>query len=422
MSLTFLGMLLGLLVDVLIAARFGAGRSADALIIALSIPLFVDTVTRESAKSSLVPLFVERYETDEAAYWHFVSALLNGAVALGFGAMLLLLAGAPWIVAGVGPGLSAASQAEATRLLRLCAPMVGAAPVITLLSVALNSQERFSAVALRNAAAPAVVALAFAASWDRPDTLLWVAGGYSVGFVIFAAGLFAWCFYTGAYVLRAWPSRGDTQAVWDVVKWPSLGVGTRQVSRLAERAIASLVTAGGVSAYYFAFRIFSAVQTLVGLSVATTSLPELSKLNVRNDLRTMTRALRRRSGIAMGIGGLAALVPLLFSGSVVAFLYGRAAFGGESVEMTSQILFWLSLGIPVHCAMPVLSAGLYARKAYRSVALNMVAVAILNTALAALFAIWMGLVGIALAVVLASVFALVLLNALLSRENIRLVF
>lgn len=423
MSLTFLGMLVGLLVDVLIAARLGTGESADALIIALSFPLFVDTVTRESAKSSLVPLFVERYEElDGRAYWRFVSGMVNGAVVLGVVGTVVTLAAAGWITTALGPGLEPAGQQRATLLLRLGAPMLGAAPAITLLSVVLNSQERFSVVALRNAAAPSVVVVAFALSWNRPDTVLWVAGGYSVGFLLFAALLFRYGFRGGTYVGTAWPSRAQLAELWHAVRWPSLGVGVRQVSRLAERAIASLVVVGGVSAYYFAFRIFSAAQTLVGLSAATTSLPTLSKLNVRNDLQAMSRVLRKRLGLVLGLGTLAALPVLGLAEPIVGVLYGRAAFDAGSVNRTAQILFWLGWAIPLSCATPVLTSGLFARKAYRLVALNMVLAAGVNIALAALFAQWLGLIGIAIGVVLAFVFVFVFLNILLSQQSLYPVF
>ena len=419
MSLTFVGMLVGLLVDVLIAARLGTGQSADALIIALSFPLFVDTVTRESAKSSLVPLFVERYEElDGRAYWRFVSGMLNGAAVLGIVGMAATFAVAEWITTALGPGLEPAGQQRATLLLRLCAPMLGVAPAITLLSVVLNSQERFSVVALRNAAAPSVVVVAFALSWNRPDTVLWVAGGYSVGFVLFAGLLFRYGFRGGMYVWAVWPSRPELVDLWHAVRWPSLGVGVRQVSGLAERAIASLVSIGGVSAYYFATRIFSAVQSLVGISVATTSLPTLSKLNVGNQLQRLAQMLRQRVKAVLVLGGGAALIILLFSESIVALLYGRAAFDAGAVKSTGRILFWLGVGIPVTCATPVLVSGLYAREAYRLVATNMVLSAILNVGVAGLLAYWVGLVGIAAAVVVANTFSFILLNIFLFRVDV----
>ena len=61
MGITFVGMGLSLLVRVLlIPKRFGESDIAVALITALNVVILVDTVVREGAKFSLVPLFVTR--------------------------------------------------------------------------------------------------------------------------------------------------------------------------------------------------------------------------------------------------------------------------------------------------------------------------------------------------------------------------
>src|SRR5688572_32791956 len=59
MSLTFVGLALGFLVDVLIAAKLGTGQTADALVIALTLPILIDTVCRQGSRHSMVPLFIE---------------------------------------------------------------------------------------------------------------------------------------------------------------------------------------------------------------------------------------------------------------------------------------------------------------------------------------------------------------------------
>ena len=78
MVITFAGMGLSLLVRVLlIPKRFGFTATADELTTALTIVLVVDTVVREGAKFSLVPLFVTREkEMTRTAYQRFTNSLL----------------------------------------------------------------------------------------------------------------------------------------------------------------------------------------------------------------------------------------------------------------------------------------------------------------------------------------------------------
>ena len=87
MVITCAGMGLGLLVRVLlIPKRFGFTTTADELITALTIVLVVDTIVREGAKFSLVPLFVTReQEMTHTQYQRFTNSLLFFFISIGLG-------------------------------------------------------------------------------------------------------------------------------------------------------------------------------------------------------------------------------------------------------------------------------------------------------------------------------------------------
>ncbi|NEQ26144.1 MAG: hypothetical protein F6K28_45275, partial [Microcoleus sp. SIO2G3] len=329
MSLTFIGMLLGLLVDVMLAAKLGTSQGADALIIALSLPLLIDTVTREGTNFSMVPLIMERRANlSEVEFRHFASSLINLALALGIVLTILLEALAPWLAASLAPGFSVEGKAEATILLRVCAPLVIFAPGITVLSVLLNSRKRFSLAALRNTMAPAIVAVTICLTWNREHTVLWVAVAYAVGFAAFFLSLFLCAKHTGhQHNWFAWVLRDDLARLWQTNSLPTLGFIMRQSSRLVERQLASLVAVGGVSAYYFAFRIFSAVQTLVGSSIATTSLPRMAEHGLVGNRTKLGAALRKNliKVIVLTVPG--AVLILLFHGEIISWVYGRGSFG-----------------------------------------------------------------------------------------------
>ena len=103
MVITFVGMGLSLLVRVLlIPKRFGEGDVAVALIMALNVVILVDTVVREGAKFSLVPLFVTREkEMTATAYRLFVNNLLTLLLCVGFVVFILIELFAPWIAGGI---------------------------------------------------------------------------------------------------------------------------------------------------------------------------------------------------------------------------------------------------------------------------------------------------------------------------------
>lgn len=401
-SLKFVGMLLALAMDVLIAARLGTSGTADALIIALTLPLFLDTVIRESSNFSLVPIFVERRRTaGRVEYDRFASGLLNLCLAGGVLLAGVAALGAPWIVGVLGPGLPHETARASVDMLRAAAPMIALAPGITLQGVLLDSERRFSLVALRNGLVPATVVLVIALTWSRPDTAYWIAAAYSAGFAVFFTVLYAGARRAGfRHRWAAWPGRDDLSRVREAIQWPVAGFVVRQGSRMVERMLASLVAVGGVSAYYFSFRIFSASQTLIGSSVAITGLPGLSARDTEGDREAMASRVRTRLGLTLALVVPAALVVLLFHRQIVELVYARGAFGAGSVARTGELLFWFGWGIVFLSVIPVLQSVLYARQAYRAVFRNMLAMALFNMATAWALSRWMGLAGIAISVAL----------------------
>lgn len=419
-SLKFVGMLLALTMDVLIAARLGTSGTADALIIALTLPLFLDTVIRESSNFSLVPIFVERRRiAGRAEYDRFVSGLLNLCLAAGVVLAGVAAVGAPWIVGVLGPGLPQETARASVDMLRAAAPMIALAPGITLQGVLLDSGRRFSLVALRNGLVPATVVLVIALTWSRPDTAYWIAAAYSAGFAVFFTVLYAGARRAGfRHRWEAWPGRDDLSRVKEAIQWPVAGFVVRQGSRMVERMLASLVAVGGVSAYYFSFRIFSASQTLIGSSVAITGLPDLSAWDTEGDREAMASRVRTRLGLTLALVVPAALVVLLFHRQIVELVYARGAFDAGSVAVTSELLFWFGWGIVFLSLIPVLQSALYARQAYRAVFRNMLAMALFNMATAWALSRWMGLAGIAISVALTAAVSVANLSFLVSGAGV----
>lgn len=405
MSITGIGMLAALAVDVLLAARLGTSVATDALVIALSLPRLVDTVAREGTKFSLLALFIERQqELSSEKYLDFVSGLLNLLLAIGVGCTILGWLFAPAIITLLGPGLTPEGHIQAVQLLRLSMPLTLFALGSTALGVLLNSQQHFVVVSTRNGVVSVFVVLVIGLAWQSPQFSAWVAGAYTLGSGLFF-GLLLWYTIsrTGfAINWRAWPDRTALRQLGQATAYPTVGFGVRQGARMVERALASLVPGGGVSAYYFAFRLISSVQSIVGVSVATTGLPSITRYDLSGNTKKFMQSLRRQVGRVVLVGLPVSLGVLVFHDQITSLLYGRGAFSAGSVEQTGQILQWLGLGIVLMCSIPVLNSSLYAQRRFSWVLYNMVFATIVNIGLAWWLSRYWGLVGIAIAVVVSA--------------------
>lgn len=398
-SVKGVGMMLSIMLDIVVAARLGTGQATDALIIGTSVPLLIDVVVREGTKFSLVALLVENTSAvSEVEYQDFVSGLLNFAVVMGLFCTVLVWFSAPLVVPMLGPGMAAETKAEAIAILRIAVPVILFALAATVLGVMLNAQRRFAVVALRSVIIPSAILLVVAVTWQTQRVTRWIAIGYLAGFASVCGVLAIAAQGTGfRHSWRTWPKVRDLKRICHSVSLPILGFIALQVARVMERRFASSVAIGGVAAYYFAFRIFSAVQTLIGVSIATTSLPTLTEHSLSNDRIRVSTTLRRRLLWAVIPSLAIAVLVLLFNDSVVSLMYGRGSFDQESIRGTSGVLARLALGIVFLTLTPILNSALFAERAYGLAFQNMVAVAIANVGLAWVLSQWWGINGIALA-------------------------
>jgi putative peptidoglycan lipid II flippase len=423
MSLTVIGMMLAFIMDIMIAAKLGTSQTGDSLILALSLPLMLDTVTREGTKSSLVPLFMERkINLNREQFQYFVSGLFNLGFLIGIVITVIIEVFAPIVVPILAPKLPPAGQLQTILLLQICAPLIIFVPNITMLSVLLNSQKKFSAAALRNAIAPGIVVLSLILFWQLQDVSYLIAGTHVLGFGIFLVILLVQSYRHGfKYNWFALPSKKDLQQLGSFSSLPTLGFTLTQGLRLGERLLASLVAVGGVSAYYFALRIFSAIQTIIGVSIATTSLPAMTEQNLAGNQDLFSKIVRKNLLSTLGLTIPIMLVIVFFHQPIIAILYGRGAFDTASVNLTSKILFWLGLGLVFNCIIPPLQSVLYAQQRYISVFGNMVLILIVNISLAWILSQILGLIGISIALSISVAVAALNLIYMLHRLGIRIV-
>ncbi len=421
MSITCAGMGLSLLVRVLlIPKRFGFSETADALTTALTIVLLVDTIVREGAKFSLVPVFVSReQEMTPPAFQRFTNSLLLLLLGIGCAVFVVIELAAPWIVGGL-LSHSAVDTALATRLLRLSAPLLIFGCGSTVLGAFLNSRQRFKTVALRNALPAGTTACAFLFLWGTEGLVTWIAVAYTLGFSVYFLWLCIGAYRSGHRYAFAPVSVDTLRALKNTVTLPTLGFGIRQISNrlLVEVYLVSQLGNGAITLYKSAFQIFSALQTLIGISIATTGLPDMAADDAKKDSAALGRTLGRNARTAICIGVPLTFALLICHEQISWLLYGRGEIPQTAIVLIGQLLFWLSTGMVFSCLIPVLNAGLYAQQAYGAVFLNMVTMAILNFLLAyRLIESWW-LLAVAVSVAITALLAVVNLTYLLRRTQV----
>lgn len=411
-TFTGLGMAFSLLIDLLIAARLGTTLVADALILALSIPRLIETVGREGTRFSLLSLFVEtKRNLSDEEYHRFVTGLFNLFLLISFGLVLINWLLAPLLISMIGPGLTQEANTSAVQLFRFSLPLAFFAFISIVLEALLNTQEHFSVVASRNVLVAFTVVFSILLSWRSEQTSLWIVVSYSLGYGLFFLWLLSYAVTKGEFRFnwRVLPEKKFLSRLGQAIIYPTLGLAILQGSRVIERALASLVAPGGVAAYYFAFRIVSAIQSIIGVSAATTSLPHITRLAMEGEREAFLKVLHLRLKQVVLLSFPITLGLVILYKPITQVLYGHGAFTASSVQQTGQLLQILGVSVVFLSIMPVFTSGLYALQKYSWVFYTRVFMSIMNTLLAWWLSRSLGLMGIALTVSLSAVLSLPLL-------------
>jgi putative peptidoglycan lipid II flippase len=294
----FLSRIAGLVRQRVFAHYLGTGVVAGVFAAALRIPNLLQNLLGEGIlSSSFIPVYAnllargEREEADRVA--GAVFGLLSAAVAL---LVSLGIAGAPFLVYVITPGLGPAERALAATYIRILFPATGILVLSAWCLGILNSHRRF----FLSYAAPIVMNLvvicalvAFGGRVDDARLGFWVSWGY-------VAGALAQVGVQVPQVLRLLgrfrPSLSTAGAhVRTVVRnfAPAvLGRGVVQVSAFLDTIYASWVGTRGLAALYYQQMLYLLPISLFGMAVSASELPEMSSATGTDE--EVAAALRAR--------------------------------------------------------------------------------------------------------------------------------
>lgn len=457
-ALTLVSRLTGMLQSRMLAAYLGNGAAMDAFVVAFRLPNLLRRFTAEGTMTAaFLPTLNEVAAREgEAAGKEMAARFLGtlagllalvcvvGVAAMGLLTGLLMLGRlAPdqplWIQLGAlarvlsGAEPVPADLALTTLLGRIMFPYLLLVSLTAGLSAVLNLRERFGLTAsvstFWNLAFMAFGALCFtlgpeawARELDRACVIF--ATAVLVGGVVQLAVLVP-PFLRLGYGLRPglFLRDGGVRLALKRMVPGILGSGVHPINVLLSTFLASRLAAGSQAVLFNSNMLGEMVLGLFAVSVATVSLPTLSRLAERGDRRGFREALGAawRGTALLAIPGAVGMAVL--AQPIVALIFQNGRFGPSDVSWTAWTLGFQAVGLPFIAAQRIGAQALYAQKDYRGPAQAALLSMAANLGLSWwLLGIW-GTGGIALANSLASLLGLAwVLLRLRSRCDLPLLF
>jgi putative peptidoglycan lipid II flippase len=396
---------LGWLRLAVIGAQFGAGRELDAYFAAFRIPdTIFQLVVAGTLFTAFIPVFVSyRARGEEAEAWRVASSVIN-LVVLALALLSLVMAlFAPVFVPIVAPGFDAPTTeltVRMTRLMLLSPFFIGLGAVV---SAILNGYDEFAVPTI----APLVYNLAIIAAAVFLAPILGVEA-LAIGVAVGALGhllvqLPKLLRLSGRYDLTLILRHPGVIEVSKLMAPRTIGLAATQANFVISTVLASVLPAGSVTAYNYAFQLSQVPVAVVGVSVAVALFPTLSHVAALGQVDEVRRQVATSLRIMFFLAAPLTAVLIVLREPTTAVFYQYGAFGSSSTTETANALMFFSLALFAHSWVQVVARAFYAM--HDSV--TPVIWAVVAVGLNVLLMLWlvgpMGVSGLALALSLSSI-------------------
>jgi putative peptidoglycan lipid II flippase len=347
---TLLSRITGFARDIMLAAILGAGPIADAFFVALRLPNHFRAIFAEGAfNAAFVPAYA-RIRGQGGA--NPAGLFADRTFTLLLVSQIVLLAAAllftPAVIGLLAPGFVGDPDrfALAVELTRITFPYLLLIAVVTLYGGILNALGRFATAA----AAPILLNLSIMAALAL--ALFFPTAGHAAAFGVLVAGCLEVILLAtdasrqGALPKLRWP-RIDQEMKLFLQRFAPATVGSAetQIALFADTIIASFLTAGAISALYYADRINQLPIGVIGVAVGTVLLPEMSRRIAAGDETGARHAQNRAVELTLLLTLPCVVAFLLVPDLIMRALFLRGAFSAANASASASTLAAYALGL-----------------------------------------------------------------------------
>lgn len=366
-GLTVISRVAGFVRDTLTATFLGAGPVADAFFVAQRLPNLFRSLFAEGAfTAAFVPLYTtekERNGPEAAQQFAGQALMLLLAALLPFSILVMMFM--PQVMLVLAPGFENAPEKYklAVDFSTITFPYLALISVTALQTGVLNAQGRFGP----GAAAPiafnlVLIAGLFIARYAHIDVGYTLAWSVTISGVVQMLWLMISCYRARASIPLVKPHLGEaSKRLFRRIGPGAIGAGAAQVNLLISTILASTLPTGAVSYLFYADRLNQLPLGIVGIAVATTLLPLLSRHIEAGRDGHARHYMGRAIEFCLMLGLPATIGLALAAQPIIQTLFEHGKFSHADTIATAETLAAYSLGIPAFLLVKAFAAGFFAR-------------------------------------------------------------
>ncbi|OGX21773.1 MAG: murein biosynthesis integral membrane protein MurJ, partial [Omnitrophica WOR_2 bacterium RBG_13_44_8] len=418
---TLCSRLLGFIRDIVIARLFGVYVYAQAFVIAFKIPnLFRDLVGEGATNSAFVPVFSEyTVKHTKEEFWELANVVLNLLLVVVSVITLLGIIFSPLLVRIIAPGFISDPYklAVTVKLNRIIFPYILLISLAAYAMGILNSLKHFSVPAF----APCLLNISIIIF-----TLLFGEGIKGLALGVLVGGVLQLLIQIPVLY-----QKGFRPKFFQHFRHPAAKtIGLLMLPRLFSSAVyqlnnfvdsifgslASIVGEGGVAALYFAYRLILFPIGIFSNALSQAILPTFSTQAIQDNQDELKRTLSFGLRAIFLVMLPASIGFMVLAQPIIRILFEHGKFDFYSTQMTSDALFFYSIGLFAYGSTKILQSCFFALKDTATPAKVSTLALIINIILNSILMFPMKLGGLALATSISGIITFLILFLLLKKK------
>lgn len=364
---TLASRVLGFIRDVIIARLFGVYLNAQAFVIAFRIPnLFRDLVGEGASNAAIVPVLSEyRLKHSGKEFWELVNILLNILMVILSAITILGIIFSPLIVRLIAPGfIGSPDKLQATiNLNRIIFPYILLIGLAVYAMAVLNTLKNFAVSAF----APCLLNIAIiVCALLFGEGTIGLATGVLLGGVLQLAVQVPLLYKKGFRLKFILDLKHPAVAQIGKLMLPRLvSSSIYQLNNFVDSIFGSLIAVvgdGGVAVLYFAYRLIQFPIGIFSNAIAQAILPTFSTQVLEENQENLKNTLAWGLRIVFFVMLPTSALFMVLSGGIVTHLFGGGKFDINCAQLTSNALFFYSIGLAAYGGTKILQSCFFALK------------------------------------------------------------
>jgi putative peptidoglycan lipid II flippase len=412
---------LGLLRETVLAYSFGAGDVSDAYVVSRGTVDTLIGILAGSAGAVFIAVCAgitgENADKKKTSFAR-ITITLFGVLGLFFAALFAVFPS--FFVRLFAFSLGSAAAGKAALMLRFMSVACVPCFINAILAANLQIKKRFFRSAVYQAFMNiAVIIFIFIGKAAGEDFL--IGAGYSIGAVLSSILLFLFNRQIGFSFRPNFDFKTPELKMFIALIIPSfLSVLAAQLFQVIDRAIASSMDAGTISALSYAAKIENVFIALIGTAVATALMPDLSRAFAQKSEKSASDEISSALKTVIPIVLPLSAGIIILAAPVIRILLERGAFSAEDTAFTSKLLVMYTIGLLPQCISPILGLVFVALRDTKSLLLLMVITLIFSVILKFLLLKPLGAEGLALSTSITGFLLALLQIVVLKQKKIKL--